>query len=1044
MGKKAFNLLVTVLAVAFVLCAFVACNPSEGEQDVDNPSQPAHTHNLVRHEAVAATCETAGSVEYWECVSCGEKFSDADGTPPISDTSLAPLGHDYVLDWDDENHFDRCTRCGNVTNIVPHTFDDGVCTVCKYEDKGTEGLEYTLSADGTYYTLSGVGEATASDIFVPSLYQSKPVTAIGARAFANCVDITSVTFGRRIESIGEAAFYGCDALGEIRYGGNVAEWCELSGQENIMAQGRALYISDEKAEGALVIPDGISAVKPYSFAYQSGITSVTVPDSVTEIGEYAFFGCSAVEKITLPFLGASLSGGSGNNVSVGYVFGGTDKIPSVLREVSVSGGSVPAGAFAGCAALTSVTLGADVTSVGSGVLGICTSLEEVGVPYLGSSADDQNSAGLNMGYVFGGVSRIPASLKKATVIGGSIPAGAFEGCTELTGVVLGENVTYIEGGVLSGFGSLEELTIPFVGSSADSSYGDAYQYPLGYIFGTSSYAGGVSTRQRYYDSAGKYTGQVHYYIPSALRNVTVLGGNTINSAFYECSMLESVSIGSGPQSIELLTFYNCSNLISVIIPDTVTSIELNAFRGCSSLASIYYSGTLSGWLSIDGLSFLMNEGRDLFIAGERLEGEIAIPEGVDSVAPYAFAYQSRITSVFMPESLISIGVRAFSSCTGLISVTLPKSVKTIGANAFAYCESLDSFDMPDYITGIENGVFAGCSSLKSISIPDGVKDIGDSAFSGCTSLSYLYLPDGIMSLSHSAFRWCQSLNEVHIPDSVTSIGATVFQGCVGLSSIDLPYGITSIGSGAFADCVGLSSLVLPESVTILNGDPIKDCDIPYNEYDNAYYLGSVSNPYYALITAKSDTITSCDIHPSTRIIAGSAFEGILGLTSISIPDSVVTIGSAAFLNCSNLASVSIGKNTELICELAFRDCTSLRSIVIPDSVKTIGVNAFFECTALETVVMGSGVEVIEVAAFNICTSLTSIVIPASVTRIDAYAFSLCNNMVSVIFEDPSKWAVYSRNDNEYVASLPANALADETEALYYLVSRYDDYNWKKN
>ena len=63
MGKKAFNLLVMVLAVAFVLCAFVACNPSEGEQDVDNPSQPAHTHNLVRHEAVAATCETAGSVE---------------------------------------------------------------------------------------------------------------------------------------------------------------------------------------------------------------------------------------------------------------------------------------------------------------------------------------------------------------------------------------------------------------------------------------------------------------------------------------------------------------------------------------------------------------------------------------------------------------------------------------------------------------------------------------------------------------------------------------------------------------------------------------------------------------------------------------------------------------------------------------------------------------------------------------------------------------------------------------------------------------------
>ena len=1042
----------------------------------------------MRHEAVTATCETAGLVEYWECVSCGEKFSDADGTTPISDISLAPLGHDYAPDWDDENHFERCTRCGDVTNIAPHTFDDGVCTVCKYEDKGTEGLEYTLSADGTYYILTGVGEATASDILVPSLYQSKPVTAIGARAFANCADITSVTFGRRIESIGEAAFYGCDALGEIRYGGGVAEWCELSGQENIMARGRDLYISDERAEGAIVIPDGISAVKPYSFAYQSGITSVTVPDSVTEIGEYAFLGCAAVEKITIPFLGASLSG---NDISVGYLFGGTDKIPSVLREVSVNGGSVPAGAFAGCAALTSVMLGADVTSVGSGVLGICTSLEEVGVPYLGASADDQNSADLKIGYVFGGVSRIPASLKKATVIGGSIPAGAFEGCPALTGVALGENVTYIEGGVLSGFGSLEELTVPFLGDVAGKTTEDTYQYPLGYIFGTSSYDGGVRVSQQYYASSASYSIKQYFYIPSSLRAVTVSGGNIFFGAFSNCSSLTSVTLGRG-----------------------VKCVAQRAFEGCSSLTELHYEGTMTEWFELKEIYYALESECDLYIDGAKVEGVVTIPDGVESIPEFAFWHQDDIVSVILPDSVKTIGRKAFEYCTGLTAVKFPDGLTTIGEYAFNYCSSLASCDLPNSVTDmgmsafsgckaltsvvipdgvtqilgllfsncdslvsvsipagvttIFGGAFSGCESLTTINIPDGVTEMYGNLFKNCTSLTSLEIPDGVTSIGDSAFEGCTSLTSLtslEIPDGVTSIGDSAFEGCTSLTSLEIPDGVTSIGGYAFKDCTGLTSLEIPDGVKYCGTGILDGCGAAYTVYDNAYYAGNADNPYMILVEGKNTAITSCAVHPSAKMIAAHAFDGYVSLktvslpsglstvceyafngctslTGIAIPDSVTELGAYAFSSCTSLTSVTIGKGLTVLEEGVLRDCTSLRSVTIPDNIVTIGTNAFMSCTSLSSVTLGKNVTSIGYAAFNVCSSLTSIKIPASVVSISKFCFSTCRNLTSVVFEDPDTWQICKSEDFSTVTTIARSELANSGTAAKALLSHDTSY-WRK-
>ena len=242
---------------------------------------------------------------------------------------------------------------------------------------------------------------------------------------------------------------------------------------------------------------------------------------------------------------------------------------------------------------------------------------------------------------------IPDSVK-------SIEVGAFSNCTSLTSLTIGNGVTNIPIGLLSGCASLESLTIPFVGAVAGKTSSDTYQYPFGYIFGTSSYTGGVATRQYYYGSSTSSIESNINYIPSSLKSVTVTGGNILYSAFYNCSSLTSITIPDGVTSIGEYAFWGCTSLTSVTIPDSVTSIGGKAFSGCSSLTSI------------------------------------TIPNSVTSIENETFYGCSSLTSITIPNSVTSIGYKAFTGCTSLTSITIPNSVTSIVHETFYGCSSLTS------------------------------------------------------------------------------------------------------------------------------------------------------------------------------------------------------------------------------------------------------------------------------------------------------------------------------------------------------------------
>ncbi|MCI5681128.1 MAG: leucine-rich repeat protein, partial [Bacteroidales bacterium] len=155
-------------------------------------------------------------------------------------------------------------------------------------------------------------------------------------------------------------------------------------------------------------------------------------------------------------------------------------------------------------------------------------------------------------------------------------------------------------------------------------------------------------------------------------------------------------------------------------------------------------------------------------------------------------------------------------------------------------------------------------------------------------------------------------------------------------------------------------------------------------------------------------LISITIPNSVTSIGLEAFGGCTGLTSITIPNSVTSIGSNAFEGCTGLTSITIPNSVTSIGFRAFKGCTGLTSITIPNSVTSIGDWAFEGCTGLTSITIPDSVTSID--AFDGCTGLTSITIPDSVTSIGDWAFNDCTGLTSITIPDSvtsiGKWAFW--------------------------------------
>ena len=250
----------------------------------------------------------------------------------------------------------------------------------------------------------------------------------------------------------------------------------------------------------------------------------------------------------------------------------------------------------------------------------------------------------------------------------------------------------------------------------------------------------------------------------------------------------------------------------------------------------------------------------------------------------------------------------------------------------------------------------------------------------------------VKAIGYAAFKECGGLRgSLTIPNSVTTISHWAFTSCSGFrGTLTIPSSVTELGNSAFMDCSGFAYVDYNATNC---ADPYQ-YNTPFENCGGTLTIGNNVTRIPSYMFQDSDFTGSLTIPNSVTTIGDGAFYNCTGFTgSLTIPNSVTTIGNGAFYNCTGFTgSLTLSNSLSTIGDEAFRGCSGFTgNLTIPNSVTTIDRQAFHSCSGFTgSLSISNSVTTIGDGAFGNCRGFTgSLTIPNSVTTIGVYAFGNC-------------------------------------------------------
>lgn len=579
------------------------------------------------------------------------------------------------------------------------------------------------------------------------------------------------------------------------------------------------------------------------------------------------------------------------------------------------------------------------------------------------------------------------------------------------------------------------------------------------------------------NDAFRQTAIISLNIPNGIKKIG-------NRAFYSCKDLEEVAFPEDLQEIGNSSFQGCSKIEVLVIPEKTTRIYNSAFSNCSSLQTV----TIAGNPIMDNWAFAWCTNLSTFVfhdgyTDENLNGNIfdgceslpiicnsttffhmptngyesyTIPDGITTIAQYAFYGNQSIKQLTLPSTItkfgnysfansnieevdlsnltqLSLGIGVFSN-SSIRSFVSQNRIANYASMCFDGCKNITAMDLSGirkiegvhYVgnLGVGEYAFRNCENLKSIILPEdaGQLDIGRGAFMNCSSLESFDFSN-IRTISWEAFSNCTSIKEIVISDfGSNDIGAYLysnsFNGCTNLESVIVgSSGIQQLYMSTFQGCDNLKSITINSqripSITDLQGYPnynlegktFPDLNFPYDHTTFTIYgyladecLKGSDKEFWKRVKFDriyEDLSGECGDKGDNITWSLNTKEGILRLNGsggMKMPE------DADILTWKDrgkaVKQIILADGIESICPYAFNGC-AIKTIKLNKNLKSIGTYAFYQCS-LESIEFNSSLEFIDNWAFGNCTSLQKVVLNEGLKEIGYSIFYWCNALTEVV------------------------------------------------